>query len=733
MIELQKKYARDLLTHVNPYTGRAYTDDPGVAMIEINNENSVIACWFWGAMDKIGPPYDALFRQKWNEWLLKKYGSTRALKKAWNDKDEPLADDQIASKAFPATLAEAMRGGGWEVESDANSRQSVSILSGEEAALPTPSSEETNVLKIAVESNGDVFWIPQLYRTGLKLERGVLYTWLFKIRANRPAEIAAGVRQNHQPWQGAGIDVTIRATDQWQSFSYPFFAPETDDNVRVVFSSLAPDLTIELADVSLQKGGTIGISEHETLEDETVPILRRDRAGLFPGKEQRIDFMAFLVDLETGYWNEMADFIKNDLHAKSPVSGTQLQYGSSYAQAVRDYCDNHSYWHHPVFPNREWDGSDWFINNGALVNDRSGGTVSSLAVNRVLGKALTISEYDHAYPNLYGAEGNLMLAALGAFQDWTGINHFAWSHGTNFDPAAQTTFFDMCGNQAKIVHLPACRAMLERRDIQSGPGKFAYTQKISKSKELEIIAQRAAGWNPVHNVLATDRTLALACWAGVELTDDRLDAPPPAGVQNVAGWDELPAEWGRPENGEFTNEFGQLRWNTEIDGAGYFTVDTPGVKILTGFVRDRKFAFDGMTLAPGKTHLDWTTVSITAASAQTPKEAQKDGKPVLAPGRYLIAATGLVQNTDAVFVEYDAGKISTAGAYGGSPGTEPVLCEGILLDLTISGYEAAEVSVWALDAAGDRAESVPVDSSDNGAFVRLDPKYKTLWYEMELK
>ncbi|MCL2624837.1 MAG: cellulase family glycosylhydrolase, partial [Planctomycetaceae bacterium] len=31
MIELQKKYARDLLTHVNPYTGLSYTQDPCVA------------------------------------------------------------------------------------------------------------------------------------------------------------------------------------------------------------------------------------------------------------------------------------------------------------------------------------------------------------------------------------------------------------------------------------------------------------------------------------------------------------------------------------------------------------------------------------------------------------------------------------------------------------------------------------------------------------------------------
>ncbi len=41
MIELQKEYARDLLGHRNPYTGLAYTHDPAVALVEINNENAL--------------------------------------------------------------------------------------------------------------------------------------------------------------------------------------------------------------------------------------------------------------------------------------------------------------------------------------------------------------------------------------------------------------------------------------------------------------------------------------------------------------------------------------------------------------------------------------------------------------------------------------------------------------------------------------------------------------------
>ena len=45
LIELQREYARMLLTHRNPYTGLRWCDDPVIAMIEINNENDFTVPW----------------------------------------------------------------------------------------------------------------------------------------------------------------------------------------------------------------------------------------------------------------------------------------------------------------------------------------------------------------------------------------------------------------------------------------------------------------------------------------------------------------------------------------------------------------------------------------------------------------------------------------------------------------------------------------------------------------
>ncbi|MBE7157025.1 MAG: cellulase family glycosylhydrolase, partial [Rhodospirillales bacterium] len=90
MIESQKQFARDLLQHVNPYTKLAYTDDPCVAFVEINNENALFLEWHNKKIDQWLPPYSDELRRQWNAWLTSKYSTDEKLQAAW--KGDPLAD-----------------------------------------------------------------------------------------------------------------------------------------------------------------------------------------------------------------------------------------------------------------------------------------------------------------------------------------------------------------------------------------------------------------------------------------------------------------------------------------------------------------------------------------------------------------------------------------------------------------------------------------------------------------
>jgi len=68
-IEMQKDYAKKLLTHKNPYTGNIYTQEPAVAFVEVNNENSLISNW--KLLPVLNEQHRNALRQQWNEWLGK--------------------------------------------------------------------------------------------------------------------------------------------------------------------------------------------------------------------------------------------------------------------------------------------------------------------------------------------------------------------------------------------------------------------------------------------------------------------------------------------------------------------------------------------------------------------------------------------------------------------------------------------------------------------------------------
>src|SRR3954453_20863479 len=70
LIEANKHYARDLLTHVNKYTNTRLADEPAVCMVEIDKEDP---SFFWGRAQKLAnlpQPYSGILQKQWNDWLV---------------------------------------------------------------------------------------------------------------------------------------------------------------------------------------------------------------------------------------------------------------------------------------------------------------------------------------------------------------------------------------------------------------------------------------------------------------------------------------------------------------------------------------------------------------------------------------------------------------------------------------------------------------------------------------
>jgi hypothetical protein len=121
LIELQEKYARDLLTHVNPYTNSNYLEDPAVFVVEIVNENSLFEGWQMGKLvgqddgsaDTWSPipiHYADELRTQFNDWLQQNRSAEQIAMMKFDadcDPDDPL--ELLKPEEFRAATRERFR------------------------------------------------------------------------------------------------------------------------------------------------------------------------------------------------------------------------------------------------------------------------------------------------------------------------------------------------------------------------------------------------------------------------------------------------------------------------------------------------------------------------------------------------------------------------------------------------------------------------------------------------
>jgi len=94
-----QEFARRLLTHVNPYTGLAWKDDPAIATLSLINEGMVLN--FCDRQDdRTRPAWQAAF----NRWLVSTYGDRSGLAQAWGEELAPEHDPAKGTVPLPSTF-----------------------------------------------------------------------------------------------------------------------------------------------------------------------------------------------------------------------------------------------------------------------------------------------------------------------------------------------------------------------------------------------------------------------------------------------------------------------------------------------------------------------------------------------------------------------------------------------------------------------------------------------------
>lgn len=464
----QQEYISQLLEHENPYTKTKYKDDPAVAFVEINNENGLIMGYLCGWLDSFyGGEYWQELEDKWNIWLQENDYNYSKLSSKFNktsqEKQNLIPQDSI-----------------WNLEQHEGAKAKYK--------------NEKNVSKIIIEENGKANWHIQLNKPNLSLKENTIYTLRFSAKANKNANISVSLMQAHSPWQNSGFSSQISLTNKFQDFEFSFMPNETDQNLRINFGEMGflQGSQIEIKNISLNEGGNIINVKPAATDNKKTSFPTFAEYKTVPNEYRNI-ILSFLYELEEQYWISMRDFIRNKSGSKSLIMGTINGCSTPVIQNCFDVIDTHAYWNHPVFPGTDWDKSDYYVNNPSLTKAGSNNTLINLAKQRIYGKPFSVTEYDHPYPNQYGAEMYAMYASFASFQDWDCIYTFCYELSPSTKKSNKINgFFDQRNDPAKVNAAPFAAKIFRNALIK--PAQLNYYITLDKQTEKSLLYKNSA-WN----------------------------------------------------------------------------------------------------------------------------------------------------------------------------------------------------------------------------------------------
>jgi hypothetical protein len=679
-VEAQKRYARQLLTHLNPYTKLTYAADPAVALVEINNENGLIHTWLGGDFDVLPDVFAQDLQRQWNQWLGKRHTDTAALSAAWGARDEPPGAEMLVNASLARNLD------GWNVERHQDAAVDGSVQGG------------TAVLR--VRKPGTENWHVQFNQSNLAVKRGGVYTVSFRAAADRPRRLHLSLMQAHDPWRDLGLETNLTLTKKPQAFTFTFIATDDDDNVRLNFSDLNQEgAEFRLGQFSLKSGGRVGLAAGESLESGNIRVPKvAESRTLPPGGRQ--DWIRFLWETERRHWTGMRRFLKEELGVKVPIVGTIVATSTPNLMADLDVVDSHAYWQHPQFPGKSWDMDHWIVKDISMVDYPGDDTVTRLAFQRVAGKPHMVSEYNHPAPNTHAGEGPLFVAAFAALQDWDAIFLYTYSHEEKETKAGCIPGFFSIGQHPTIMaNIPVASLLFRRGDLALA--KEVLRVPLPPAREIDLVARKGHAWG----VLPVE-----------ELGPDLKNAIVHRIALDLSGKSPLPAAAPLARQRQ-TSDTGELTWRLPGKDQGVLELRGLKTKAVIGHVDHQRIDLGhGVQVTVGKTLGNWCTVSLTLLEGDSFDRN---------PRRALLVATGVTQNTN---MGWKDNARSTVGRDWGRP---PSLVEPIAATIQIPRGAAMPV-LYPLDDHGQRGQGIsPTAAGDAATQFQIGPAYATVWYEID--
>ncbi|MDR1011160.1 MAG: glycosyl hydrolase family 5 [Opitutaceae bacterium] len=442
----------------------------------------------------------------------------------------------------------------------------------------------------------------------------------------------------------------------------------------------------------------------------------------------------FIIECEIRSDARIFAFLRG-LGVKALLTGANSQSTQSQAflREHYDYVDNHAYWDHPKFPEKEWTAPFAFHQGKATAGKVS--EPRQLFATRAFGRPFTVTEFNFCRPNRHRHEGAVLMPAYAGLQDWDALCNFQYAKDRESAlDGAMDNYFALANDPIGNIGDRLGALLFLRADIAPARNAIAWAARPASAFSdqwlrypdafsfLGLVSRIGAFTGEPADVLARARADKAAGITAVVFGEGKNIPPPdtvPAGAYPANDRlhtallrdGVLPAGSINAGATHFKSDTGEIELNT---GAGFLKVVTPRSELF---------------VVPARADLTGGIVSITGnTTGAAINVVSLDGKPLAESRRILVTHL-----TDAIPQGATFGAPDRKLIYEWGAGPHLVHRGEASLTLRLPAAAGGEWKAWAVDATGARVREIPL-RKENDVFIMtvatITPEGTQLAYEL---
>ena len=677
----QIKYAKDLLTSYNNYTGFKVGEDPMILNIELNNENTMFNLENEDKVKILTDKLKAELLKQWRDFIKNKYKSYDEINKIYNNETIDLNNDLVKNNQISCQKS-----------------NSVCTI-------------ENNLVKFDVTTTPTNSWGNQIHYGLIDISNFTIYTVEFDAKVQNPIEgtMAFEFQENKSPYRSYLRISNIKFSTEFKHYILSgrtqFDCQFTEDSKALVKIVLPPSINhYEVKNLKLYKGkGAMDFTENN--EKNLDKILYPNFTLIQNLPNMAYDLRLFFKYTETKTQEKLTNYIKNDLKFNDLfILDSQISYGSflTYEREnqLSDIIDMHGYWEHPQFQTgHSWETAYYSIKNTPMIKSTTFGTFNSITKGKCYNKPFTVSEYNHPFPSEHLHEKFAMLGSWSAFHDFDAIYQFSYDQTKN---EYISGYFQMSSNPIDFAMAPYLTLAFRQNYIQKSKNYVrvkltkGYIEEKMKDKNYNMNQFLEnyfyAGWNAVYEVQIQD--------------DNKIIEP------------IIESNINTNERGYFIND--QIQWNNTDDGNNaYYYVKTEKYITLTGFLGNLKM---------NKINNLGNLINIKVKLNEELKETctiglvSLDDKKLENSEKLLLTVVGKVRNTNQV---WNNDRTST---YSSGWGKAPTLVQYIEIEAELKFKEEEKPKIYSINNYGELYKEFDIKGNKNKWILKSDEENPTLNY-----